>query len=340
MFIKFPLDINQNICTSVKLSAISLVKSQLIILIILIKEWRRYVNQKWKSVEIAAHKLWVAPAISSSNVNHCCVRPACCSYDLTEIIENSSHYSTERVKHTNETMSGNVQPQGGYKLEIISFKRAWSFRKGSKRHFISYITRTECWNGTVIFFWHHFLSKLCFCQPFHMSSGSCHCLIASSSRSSISTSPCSICWASLLISFKLHLILLSVPMSVSHRLCLRSPGLRFFVSSCRVSHTLTWPRCKWAGNRNRGYSRWERWETLSEDHVLQGTDLCRWQALLCLDVLYQKCYIYITQGCVSENQMPLQDTSPSSTGTDLVNFSFFWLAFLSSPVGQLAEMLN
>lgn len=100
----------------------------------------------------------------------------------------------------------------------------------------------------VIVFWHHFLSKLCFCQPFHVSSESCHCLTSPSSHSSISTSPNSVSWASLLISFKVHLILLSAPMSVSHRLCLRSPGLRYFLSSCWVSHTLTRPRHTWAGH--------------------------------------------------------------------------------------------
>lgn len=43
-------------------------------------------NQKQKPVEIAVLKLWVAPAVSSSNVNHCCVKPAWCSHDLTEVI--------------------------------------------------------------------------------------------------------------------------------------------------------------------------------------------------------------------------------------------------------------
>lgn len=43
-------------------------------------------NQKQKSVETAVLKLWVAPAASSSDVNHRCVKPAWWSHDLTEVI--------------------------------------------------------------------------------------------------------------------------------------------------------------------------------------------------------------------------------------------------------------
>jgi len=78
--------------------------------------------------------------------------------------------------------------------------------------------------------------------------------------------------------------------------------------------------------------------TFSEDHVPQGTDLCRCQALLHPDVLYHKCYIYILQVCGLEIRTPLQGTSPSSIGKALENTSHFWLAFLSSFTGQTAEM--
>lgn len=87
-----------------------------------------------------------------------------------------------------------------------------------------------------------------------------------------------------------------------------------------------------------GTTRDETQVTFSEGHVLQVTDLCKCQALLHPDVLYQNCYIYILQACESEIQMPLQGTSPSSIGKALENTSHFWLAFLSSSTGQSAEI--
>lgn len=78
--------------------------------------------------------------------------------------------------------------------------------------------------------------------------------------------------------------------------------------------------------------------TFSENYVLQGTDLCRFQALLHSDALRQKCYIYILQACESEIQMPLQGISLSSIGKALENTSHFWLAFFSSFMGQSVEI--
>lgn len=128
-------------------------------------------------------------------------------------------------------MSGEVQPQGGNKLELISFKRVRSFQKGSKtQYFIS--TRTEGRNYMVFFFfffWHHFLNKLSFCHLFHMSSESCHCLTAPYSDSNTPSSPNSVMRrASQMISFKVLLILSAAPTSVCPQTWTERPRTQVF----------------------------------------------------------------------------------------------------------------
>lgn len=186
-------------------------------------------------------------------------------------------------------MSGDVQPQGGNKLQLISLNSVWSFRKGSKRQFISYKNRGlkwHCW----FFFWHRFLNNLSFCQPFHMTSESCHGLTIPYSNTSPSSSPSSrICWVSLMISFKVHLILLAATTLVCSQTQTERPRTHTFSSVAAEFGT------PWSGRGiyrqviGMGTTQDETYVTFSEDHVLQGTDLFRCQALLHPDVLYQKC---------------------------------------------------
>lgn len=134
-------------------------------------------------------------------------------------------------------MSGEIRPQGGNKLELISLNRVWSFRRGSKRQFINYMNwglKWHCW----VFFWHQFLNNISFCQPFHMSSESCHCLLTPNSNTSTSSSPSSrIRWVSLMILFKAHLILLAATTSVWSQTQTEKPRTRIFSSVAAVFGT-------------------------------------------------------------------------------------------------------
>lgn len=82
--------------------------------------------------------------------------------------------------------------------------------------------------------------NLSFCTPFHMSSESCHGLTTPYSNTSTSSSPSSrICWVSLMISFKVHLILLAAMTSVCSQTQTERPRAHIF-SSVAVEFGTPW----------------------------------------------------------------------------------------------------
>lgn len=96
-----------------------------------------------------------------------------------------------------------------------------------------------------------------------------------------------------MVSFKVHLILPAAMSSVCSQTHTERPRACIF-------HLVTpeFGTC-WSGLdiyrqvMGMGTTQDETQVTFSEDYALQGTDLCRFQALFHSDVLHQKCYIYI-----------------------------------------------